>query len=43
MPAAYHAGSALDAEAQLTVLARELDKTRPSSAKTACARARPRP
>ena len=32
MRAAYHAGSALEAEAQLTVLARELDKTHPSAA-----------
>jgi len=32
MRAAYHADSALDAEAQLTVLARELDKTHPSAA-----------
>ena len=29
---AYHAESALDAEAQLTVLARELDKTHPGAA-----------
>ncbi len=29
---AHHAGSALDAEAQLTVLAREPDKTHPSAA-----------
>ena len=32
MRAAYHAGSALEAEAQLTALARELDKTHPSAA-----------
>ena len=32
MRAAYHADSALDAEAQLTALARELDKTHPSAA-----------
>lgn len=32
MRAAYHAGSALAAEAQLTALARELDKTHPSAA-----------
>jgi len=32
MRSAYHAGSALEAEAQLTRLARELDKTHPSSA-----------
>jgi len=32
MRAAYHAGSALEAEAQLTTLARELDKTHPSAA-----------
>ncbi len=32
MRAAYHAGSALDAEAQLQALARELDKTHPSAA-----------
>jgi putative transposase len=32
MRAAYHAGSALDAEAQLTALARELGKTHPSAA-----------
>ncbi len=32
MRAAYHAGSALEAEAALTVLARELDKTHPSAA-----------
>jgi len=29
---AYHASSALDAEAQLTVLARELDRTHPGAA-----------
>lgn len=32
MRAAYHADSALDAEAQLTALARELDRTHPSAA-----------
>lgn len=32
MRAAYHAGSALEAEAQLSGLARELDKTHPSAA-----------
>jgi putative transposase len=32
MRAAYHAPSALDAEAQLTTLARELDKTHPGAA-----------
>jgi len=32
MRTAYHAGSALEAEAQLTTLARELDKTHPSAA-----------
>jgi putative transposase len=32
MRAAYHADSALDAEAHLTALARELDKTHPSAA-----------
>ncbi len=32
MRAACHAGSALEAESQLTVLARELDKTHPSAA-----------
>ena len=32
MRAAYHADSALDAEAQLTALARELDKTHPGAA-----------
>ena len=32
MRTAYHAGSALEAEAQLTALARELDKTHPSAA-----------
>ena len=32
MRSAYHAGSALEAEAQLTTLARELDKTHPSAA-----------
>ncbi len=32
MRAAYHADSALEAEAQLTALARELDKTHPSAA-----------
>jgi putative transposase len=32
MRQAYHAGSALDAEAQLTALARELDKTHPGAA-----------
>jgi transposase-like protein len=32
MRAAYHAGSALEAEAQLTALARELDKTHPGAA-----------
>jgi len=32
MRSAYHAGSALEAEAQLTRLARELDKTHPSAA-----------
>src|SRR5512132_2845697 len=32
MRAAYHAASALDAEAQLAALARELDKTRPGAA-----------
>ncbi len=32
MRAAYHAGSALEAEAALTALARELDKTHPSAA-----------
>src|SRR3954447_25588259 len=32
MRAAYHAGSGLDAEAQLGALARELDKTHPSAA-----------
>ena len=32
MRAAYHADSALDAEAQLTALARKLDKTHPSAA-----------
>jgi putative transposase len=32
MRQAYHAGSALEAEAQLTALARELDKTHPSAA-----------
>jgi putative transposase len=32
MRGAYHAGSALDAEAQLTALARELDKTHPGAA-----------
>src|SRR4051794_41564634 len=32
MRAAYHADSALDAEAQLSALARELDKTHPSAA-----------
>jgi putative transposase len=32
MRAAYHADSALHAEAQLTALARELDKTHPSAA-----------
>ena len=32
MRAAYHAGSALEAEAQLSALARELDKTHPSAA-----------
>src|SRR3712207_8684425 len=31
MRAAYHADSALEAEAQLTALARELDKTHPSA------------
>jgi putative transposase len=32
MPTAYHAASALDAEAQLQALARELDKTHPGAA-----------
>jgi putative transposase len=32
MRVAYHAASALDAEAQLTTLARELDKTHPGAA-----------
>jgi transposase-like protein len=32
MRSAYHAGSALEAESQLTALARELDKTHPSAA-----------
>jgi transposase-like protein len=32
MRAAYHADSALDAQAQLTALARELDKTHPCAA-----------
>ncbi len=32
MRSAYHAGSALDAEAQLSALARELDKTHPCAA-----------
>src|SRR3954463_1742221 len=32
MRAAYHADCALDAEAQLTALARELDKTHPGAA-----------
>jgi putative transposase len=32
MRAAYHADSALDAEAQLSALARELDKTHPGAA-----------
>ena len=32
MRKAYHAGSALDAEAQLTALAKELDKTHPGAA-----------
>ncbi len=32
MRSAYHAGSALEAEAQLTTPARELDKTHPSAA-----------
>jgi transposase-like protein len=32
MRAAWHAGSALDAEAQLQALARELDKTHPGAA-----------
>ena len=32
MRAAYHAGSALEAEALLTALAKELDKTHPGAA-----------
>ncbi len=36
MRAAYHAGSALEAEAQLTALARELDKTHPGAAASLC-------
>jgi hypothetical protein len=32
MRGAYHAGSALDAEAQLSALARELGKTHPGAA-----------
>ena len=32
MRKAYHAGSALEAEAQLTALAKELDKTHPGAA-----------
>ncbi len=36
MHAAYHAGSALEAEAQLTALARELDKTHPGAAASLC-------
>ncbi len=42
MRAAYHAGSALEAEALLTALAKELDKTHPAP-RPACARACPRP
>ena len=41
MRAAYHAGSALEAEAQLTALTNELDKTTPPP--PACAKACPRP
>jgi len=36
MRTAYHSGSALEAEAQLTMLARELDKTHPSAAANLC-------
>jgi len=42
MRAAYHADSALQAEAQLTALAGELDKTTQAQ-RPACARAWPRP
>ena len=43
MRVAYHARSALDAQAQLEALARELDKTHPGAAASPCARGWPRP
>ena len=42
MRAAYHAGSALEAEAQLTALATELDKNHPGAA-ASLREGRPRP
>ncbi len=42
MRQAYQAPSALEAEAQLTALARELDKTHPARRQRACAKAWPR-